>query len=391
MADKILILGGSQSEVPLITAAKQLGLEVVTSGNQPLHLGHRLSDFYIPGDFSQPDEMQDVFERSKCTYLVSAANDFAYLTACQVSRNKSLQGFDSVDVAHMLHHKHLFKPIAYSLGIPITRFKIIQPNQNTDFSNLDLKYPILVKPTDLTGGKGISLVEDPKHLSDAIDMALKLSKQSSLVVEEFFDGSLHSFSTIISSGRIVFEYADNEFCHTNPYLVSTSTSLANVPLHILKDLRHQTEKLANHLQLKDGILHAQFLYKNDEYRVLEYTRRCSGDLYSTVVERVTGLKHAQQFIRQSIGLPTELSWVNPVSQYISRHCIFATSIGTVQKIEQAPSIRPYVESIVSIWPRHHHFSKPNTEKVAVAMLHFHNLVDMKNHSANLNHTIRTLN
>jgi len=391
MADKILILGGSHSEIPLITAAKQLGLEVVTTGNQPQHPGHRLSDFYIPGDFSQPDEMQDVFEKAKCTYLVSAANDYAYLTACQVSKNKGLQGFDSVDIAYMLHHKHLFKPIAYSLGIPITPFKIIQPNQNTDFSNVDLKYPILVKPSDLTGGKGISLVEDPKHLSDAIDMALKLSKQSSLVIEEFCDGSLHSFSTIISSGRIVFEYADNEFCHPNPYLVSTSTSQANVPLHILKDLRHQTEKLANHLQLKDGILHAQFLYKNDEYRVLEYTRRCSGDLYSTVVERVTGLIHAQQFIRQSIGLPTELSWVEPVSQYISRHCIFATSTGTVQKIEQAPSIRPYVESIVSAWPRHHHFAKANTEKAAVALLHYHNLVEMQNHTVNLHQTIRAVN
>jgi biotin carboxylase len=367
---RILLMGGSHSELPLIKAARGLGLEVISSGNRPDHPGHALASEYFAADFSKPDEMIEVARRSRCDFIVSAANDYAYLSACEVAQRLQLPGFDPVNTAYQLHHKHLFKPLAAALGLPVTRFATLENDDLAPSGMNALRYPLVVKPVDLTGGKGISVVSTPEELPAAIQNARRLSKSPSLVIEEFFKGSLHSYSAIIENGEVVFDYADNEYCHPTPYLVSTSTSIAAVPLHVFADLRFQTQKLAGHLELVDGILHCQFLYGGGDYVILEYTRRCSGDLYSSVVQAVTGLHHAEQFIRQSVQLPLNLSRQPPAGDFIARHCVFASQAGRFNGIEVHPTLAPYVLSVTEALPHGTPFHSGWKEKAAVVILRF---------------------
>ncbi len=374
--DRVLILGGGHSELPLIRSARQLGLTVYTSGNRPDHPGHALADRYFPGDFSDAEQMTAIAKQSGCDFVVSAANDYAYLSACKVAERLGLPGFDPTDTAEILHHKHRFKPLAAALGLPVTRFVTLPADSSEIPADASLRYPLVVKPVDLTGGKGISVVRTPAELTAAMAEARRLSRQGVLVVEEYFQGTLHSYSTIIENGKVVFDYADNEYCHPTPYLVSTSTSIASVPLHVLTDLRHQTEKLARHMALVDGVLHCQFLYGGGDYVILEYTRRCSGDLYSEVVEAVTGLRHAEQFVRRSAGLPLELTRARTAGDYISRHCVFPDQAGCFDGIDIADAIASRVLSVTEGLPRGHRFDAGWKEKAAVVILRFDNLAEM---------------
>jgi len=365
---RILLLGGGHSELPLIQAARAMGLFVVTSGNRPDHPGHAISDQYIPGDFSDANAMAEVAKSADCTYLLSAANDYAYLSACEVAERLNLPGHDTADIAKVLHHKHTFKPLAESIGMPVTRFKIVDADKVTANDLESLRYPLMVKAVDLTGGKGITVITSADQLPMAIDHAKRHSKQKSVVIEEYFQGSLHSYSTIICDGKVIFDYADNEFCHPTPYLVSTSTSIASVPLHIFQDLKIQTERLAKKLKLVDGVLHCQFLYGDGNYVILEYTRRCSGDLYSSVVELVTGLAHAEQFVRQSMGLNTELRFRKPRSRFVSRHCVFPQSAGTFEGIQVSDELSSCVSSVTEAFARNYRFDAPQKEKAGVVIL-----------------------
>lgn len=366
----ILLLGGGHSELPLIQAARTMGLLVITTGNRPDHLGHSLSDHYIPGDFSDANVMIEVAIKAKCTYILSAANDYAYLSACEVAERLNLPGYDPADIAKVLHHKHTFKPLAESIGLPVTRFKIVDTDKVNANDLKLLRYPLMVKAVDLTGGKGISVITSADQLPMAIHHATLHSKQKSLVIEEYFQGTLHSYSSIIKDGKVIFNYADNEFCHPTPYLVSTSVSIANVPLHILQDLKIQTERLAKKLKLVDGVLHCQFLYGDGDYVILEYTRRCSGDLYSSVVELVTGLVHAEQFVRQSMGLNTELRFIKPRSRFVTRHCVFPQSAGTFEGIKVSDELSSSVNSVTEAFARNYRFDTPQKEKAGVVILTF---------------------
>jgi biotin carboxylase len=365
----LLILGGSHSELPLIRAARTFGLDIFTSGNRPDHPGHELADNYYPGDFSDAEAMIELARRIGCNYIVSAANDYAYLSACSVAEALDLPGFDPRSIAELLHHKHCFKPLASELGLPITRF-ITYNFGDVPHKSKGLRYPLVVKPVDLTGGKGISVVYDEIELQKAITLARSLSKHESLVIEEYFQGTLHSYSTIIENGKVIFDYADNEYCHPSTYLVSTSSSIASVPPHILTDLRFQTEKIASRLKLVDGVLHCQFLYKDHDYVILEFTRRCSGDLYSDVVEAVTGVRHAEQFVRASLGFPMSISRTTPVGSFVSRHCIFPDRPGYFNGLEIDEALSHFLLSVTEVLPRSNFFDKPYKEKAAVVILSF---------------------
>lgn len=370
MSGHVLIFSGSHSELPLIHAAHNLGFRVTTSGNRPDHPGHKIADAYLPADFSCPGQMLEVAKNSGCEFIVSAANDYAYLSSCEVAATLGFPGFDQPAVAYSLHHKHLFKPLAASLGLPVTKFVIIEPGTLDMRCIENLAFPLVVKPVDLTGGKGISVVNNKTSLNKAVAYARSLSKSPSVVIEEFFDGTLHSYSTIIRDGKVIFDYADNEFCSPSPYLVSTSTSQVTVTQGVLAELKMHTEKLSAKLGLIDGILHCQFLHRNGNFIILEYTRRCSGDLYSEVIQAVTGIRHAEQFIRQSTCLPFDLSKTRPVSQFISRHCVFPNQGGRFAGISIDPELRKYIHSVTEALPHGYAFKAGWQEKSAVVITKF---------------------
>ena len=135
-------------------------------------------------------------------------------------------------------------------------------------------------------------------------------------------------------------------------------------------MKIQTEKLIKYLKLVDGILHCQFLYKQGEYVIVEYTRRMSGDLYSNVVEAVTGLRHSEQFIRSSTGMSLELTRDKPIGDFISRHCIFPTKTGFYQSIQSDKKITPFIISSTNAFEPGYFFKEPLKEKAAVVLLSY---------------------
>ncbi|MBU3553735.1 MULTISPECIES: ATP-grasp domain-containing protein [Polynucleobacter] len=325
---KILIAGGSHSDIPLIKAAQELGYFVTTTGNKPEDLGHQYSNQYVMADFSDRDAMLSLANDLKIDAICSSSNDFSIISSAYVAEVLSLPGFDDYLTTLRLHHKDLFRGLALAIGLKRTK------SLSFDFAKGDLikikgmQFPLIVKPVDLTGGKGISKVNDPHQLAKAIDDALAISRLGRIVVEEFFEGTLHSYSTFIQHGKVVFEYADNEFSFLNPYLVSTSTSPAFVSDAVLKNMRTETEKLANALSLVNGILHAQFLTNGDEYRIIEYTRRMPGDFYSIPVKMSTGFDQANAVINQCINKPLNLLGDWRQKRFVSRHCSMASMNGT---------------------------------------------------------------
>jgi biotin carboxylase len=376
MSKSLLILGGSHSEIPLIEAAKEFKLKVFTTGNRSEQIGHQLSDEYIPGDFSDFDEMLYVIKKSKCDYICSGANDYSYLSACNAAEKMNLPGYDPLDTAYALHHKHLFKPIAKQLGIPTTNFCIVDIYEKSKNKIKYLNFPLIIKPVDLTGGKGISKITRIEELESALEVIKILSKEKFAIVEEFFEGSLHSYSTLIINEQVVFQYADNEFCLQNPYLVSSSCSLASVPLDIIQDIKSQVEKIAKFLKLKNGILHCQFIYSSGDYKILEFTRRCSGDFYSSVVEAVTGLKHSQQFIRSYVNLELSLQKKPTKSQFISRHCIFSENKGLFMNIRVDKSLEKNVILKSDAFKAGFKIDHENKEKMGVVILEFKSQIEM---------------
>ena len=152
---KLLVLNGSHSDIQLIKAGKALGYYVYTTGNRPDLIGHKYADEYIFGDFSKPEEIYELFKDKGLDAVCSCANDFGAITASYLSDRLGLPGHDSYETTLILHHKDKFKRFSaeHDIHTPIaSSYERIEDA----LAAADRKYPLIVKPIDLTGGKGIT-------------------------------------------------------------------------------------------------------------------------------------------------------------------------------------------------------------------------------------------
>lgn len=385
---KLLVAGGAHSDIPMIKAAQDLGYFVITTGNRADDKGHSFSDQCILKDFSDREAMLALAKNLKVDAICSSSNDFSIISCAYVAETLSLPGFDSLLTTLRLHHKDQFRQLAQEIGL--TRVKSLHFDLSKDIKIdiADLKFPLIVKPVDLTGGKGISRVENTHQLQKAIKLATSASNMSRIVIEEFFEGSLHSYSTFIKNGKVSFEYADNEFSFLNPYLVCTSTSPAKVSKFALDQMRQQTEKLASALNLVDGLLHAQFLAKGDDFRIIEYTRRMPGDFYSLPVKMSTGFDQARALIEQCTGgsIITPALWQQ--EKFVSRHCAMATKTGIIEKTEIASQISKKIVDSFELRVPGNRITNPMVDKTAIYFLEYESAEEMDTINQSINQFIQ---
>lgn len=390
--NKLLVIGGSHSELPLIEAGLMRGLEVYTTGNRPDHPGHWWSHKYVAADFSNVEAVLSVAKSIGAQYVVPGANDFAMMSAAYVAERLGLPGYDSYETTLLLHRKDRFKDFASSINLPICSFVVLAANDVTGAMDAvkRLKFPLMVKPVDLTGGKGITRIDSIDELGTALGHAAARSRQTDVVVEEWFDGALHSYSTVIENGEIVFDYCDTELCIYKDYLVSTSMSLGNISATAIRNVRDATVRMARELGLVNGVLHSQILVNGDEVRILEYTRRMSGDLYSKVIQQVRGVRHSDIFVDTALGQSVHvgLKEVMPRHPFVMRHCVTSERLGCFTGIRIDEEVRPFVQSLTLAVPLGSAVSDDGASKVATVILSFPTEKDMRECAERCKETMR---
>lgn len=331
---KLLILNGSHSDVPLIKAGKKLGYYVITSGNRPDLLGHKYADEYVNCDFSKPELVYETFKDFGLDAVCACSNDFGAISVAYLAEKLGLPGHDTYENALILHHKDKFKVFSKKNQIhtPIAEgFSTIDDAKNFE---VNCTYPMIVKPIDLTGGKGVTRVENKDEYNKAVNYAFSMSPSKRIVVEPFIEGTHHSFSTFLVNKKVVAYYSDNEYELFNPFLVSTSAGPATDVDKVKDILISDAEKIADLLDLVDGVFHYQYILSTSgEPYILEITRRNSGDQYCVPVEHSTGIPWAEWIVRAECGMSCESFPVGSKQRiWGGRHCLQADKEGIIKEI-----------------------------------------------------------
>ena len=340
---KLLLLGGSHAEIPLIRAAKEMGYYVITSGNQADGLGHPYGDEYINCDFSDKEAICALAKEKQVDGICSGCNDFAYLSAAYACEKLGLPGHDSYETAVRIHHKDRYRALAEELGIKTPKACSCASLKEVEEACETLQFPIIVKPVDLTGGKGMKRCDSTEEALKAYEGAMQATREQEIVVEEFVRGTNHGFSAYIQDKKVTFSFVDNEQYYLNPYLVSGASAPGDVPESAVDRLIKDCEKLAEGLQLKDGILHIQFILKDDKTPVIiEVCRRAPGDLYVHLVELLTGVDYPAYIVAGEMGIPMSHPKPNMAKGHYVRHCIMADRQGKIKEVRISQEMEPFV-------------------------------------------------
>lgn len=334
----LLIAGGAHSDIPMILAARKLGFQVVTSGNRPEDPGHRYADRTEFCDYSDASALLKLARELRPVAICPAANDFAAISAAKVALELRLPGHDHPQTTEILHHKDRWREFALQENIPSPKAVGCTSQSEAEAACAQLNFPLLAKPVDLTGGRGISLIEHPHQATQKIRHALNTSKAKRIVIEEFITGTRHGFTCILRNRQPAFWMADNEHYHLSPWLVSGASTPSSMPASAIDELLNITARIAARLQLVDGIFHSQIILTPQQKPVIvEICRRPPGDLYVDLVSHAAGVPYPEWIVKGFAGM--DLSDVHPVTnlQSVTRHCLMASQPGVFQGCDFDPA------------------------------------------------------
>lgn len=314
---KIILLDTNFSALPIYNYLINNHDEVFVVGANPSDYLAKTVKNYINLDYSNIDRIRYLIESLNIDYIVPGGNDRSYYICALLNSEGKFKGLDSIEKTEIINNKEKFRNFALKNRIPVPR--MFTQNQVGDI------WPLIVKPVDSYSGKGITILRKNEQfsLNSAINNAKAVSRTNTCIIEEFIEGQLYSHSAFISNGSVLIDFIVEERSTVNPFVVDTSRVVYDFSDYLLSQLRTEICKMTNILNLTDGLIHTQFIKKDNLFWFIEITRRCPGDLYSMLIELSTGFPYAETyakpFLNQKLVSPIEkLKKLNIIRHTISQ-------------------------------------------------------------------------
>src|SRR5574344_224695 len=227
---KILILGAMEMHVPLIKRAKELGYYTITCDYLPDNPGHKISDEAHFESTTDKEAVLALARKLQINGIMTYNSDPAAPTVAYVYEKLKIPG-NTYSSVKTMSEKDLFRTFLkeHNLNVPMFgKFKNTEEVCN-NIKNYD--FPIIMKPVDASGSKGVTVIKKMESVNSSIDFALQKSRCKRFIIEEYIDAKgpqLHG-DGFISDGKIKFLYlGDHHFDQKINNLVPYSTTYPSI-------------------------------------------------------------------------------------------------------------------------------------------------------------------
>lgn len=204
MQKTILMLGGSRQQVIAIKKAKKLGYRTVLCDYLPDNPGQHEVDVFYQESTTDRDKILEIAHRENVSGVLAYSSDPASPTAGYVAEKLGLPT-NPLRSIEIMSEKHLFRAFLRENGLPCPNAVSIALEDNLEavmkkLSSLQL--PIVIKPTDSSGSKGVSFIKSLDRVEEAIVAAARFSRNGILIAEEYID---RSFPEVIGGDIFVVD------------------------------------------------------------------------------------------------------------------------------------------------------------------------------------------
>ncbi|WP_244662899.1 ATP-grasp domain-containing protein [Vibrio harveyi] len=326
---RVLLLDTAFASVPIYNYLIKQGHSVYVMGNRAGDaLAMRAGPKWINQDYSQIDSVKHIVSGYGFDYILPGCTDLS-IEVCQ----EVVDTYDIFDIPEAYQHlgdKEHFRKMCAELNLLSPQRK-----QREDFP-LPGRY--ICKPVDAFSGRGVSVIDgmDADSVANADEVARSVSHTGRSLFETFVEGQLYSYSAFIEQRKVIESFVVIEGSSSNPYAVDTSYVDDEFNEDARAVLKESIEAIAQHLQLRDGLIHLQFILADGQPYLIEVTRRCPGDLYSKLIEYSTGFDYAGKFASYFVGkkYKTVVNQTNPVV----RHTVSSLEVVSYESLEFKVSV-----------------------------------------------------
>lgn len=298
---RIAIIGGSYLQLPAVKKAKELGYEVHCFSWRDGAVCEEYADFFYPISIIEKDEILKECQRIKIDGITTIASDVAVLTVNYVASKMGLIS-NPDEYSQITTNKYLMRNCFIENGVPSPHFTIA--NNGESYNLEDFKYPLIVKPTDRSGSRGVEKVDDSSLLKEAVERAQKESFSGAAIIEEFITGREISVESISYKGVHYILQITDKVTTEAPYFVELEH---HQPTTLSLDIQEKVKNIVLHalnaLHVEFGASHSELkISENGDIRVIEIGARMGGDFIgSTLVYLSTGYDFLKGVIKVAMG------------------------------------------------------------------------------------------
>lgn len=304
---KLMLLGGIRYLLPVIEIAHNHGIYVITVDYLPNNIAHKYSDEYHNVSIIDKDAVLNLAQELQIDGILSFAVDPGVLTAAYVAEQMRLPFTCSYEAACILQDKALFRQFLHENGfnVPNARGYVSFDEVKRDFDSYD--WPIIVKPVDSAGSKGVSKVDKKELIHDAIEVAIRSSHCGRFIVEDFLDlqGYQSSADCFSVDGKLVYaDYSDQLFDKDadNPYTPSIEIWPSSMPNVHQDYLASEIQRLLKLLHCGTGLYNIESrVCKNGKPYIMEVSPRAGGNRIAELQRIGTGIDLIEAEVCKAVG------------------------------------------------------------------------------------------
>ena len=306
---KLMILGGSAFILPVIKKAQELGCYVITCDYLPDNIAHKYSDEYCNVSVIDKEAVLEAAREHEVDGIISFACDPGVASAAYAAEKLGLPFQGPYESVRILQDKGLFRKFLEDNG-----FNSPHSRRYTDkkapFNDIDyFEWPVIVKPVDSAGSKGVKKVETPDELPEAIDFALGEGHNGAFIIEDFItfkgyhmDGDYFTIDGKIIMGPLADQLFDKDA--VNPYTPSMLIWPASAEDSDLKVLQDEIQRLMYALDMKTGIYNIEACVgQNGKQYIMEVSPRGGGCRLAEIQDMAYSSHLVENEIRHAVGLP----------------------------------------------------------------------------------------
>ena len=303
---KIMLLGGIHYLLPVIKAAHEQGYYVITADNIPGNIAHKYSDEFCDVSIVDKDAVLLEAQKHNIDGIISFGVDPGVVSAAYVQEQMHLPQMGPYESVRILQNKDLFRAFLQEHGFnaPLSRG---YANKEAALNDTDwLQWPMIVKPTDSAGSKGVTRVNRIDEYEAAVDYAFTKSISGHIIIEEFIDkvGCSSDTDSFLLNGELKFVSFNAQRFDTNaanPYTPAAYSWPSTFPEHETY-LTSELQRLLTLLKMNTSVFNIETrIAPNGKPYIMECTPRGGGNRLCEMLRYATGVDLITAQVRAAVG------------------------------------------------------------------------------------------
>ena len=338
----LAIIGASYLQLPLIEKAKELGYVTHVFAWAANDVGEAAADYFYPISIVEKEQILKKCKEIGICGICSIASDLAAVAVNYVAERLNLPG-NSMESTLKSTNKHLMRLAFEQNGDPSPKSLYITDTESLEQINMD--FPLIVKPTDRSGSRGITKVKTKEELLDAVNLAFSQGFKNEALIEEFAEGKEYSVEGISFNGKHTILAMTEKFTTGAPNFIETGhKEPADLDPVIIEKVKSVVTHALDSLGIKNSASHSEIkIDKNNNIKIIEIGGRMGGDcIGSHLVKYSTGIDYVKAVIDVAVGKQPDL---NPVCKPQPIEVRFILNRNDLSEMSRIKDTKEFIELI----------------------------------------------